>query len=932
MILTENQIRVPGKMYKVRVKCVSTRRLTTIEWIILNCTKKFSNSDTMADKTLKYAFEDVFQLQNSGLLIKPCLINLQNIKVIELSDGIKFDYDSLKFSDIKITDTGIQMLEEGLLPGEQTELPIDIYYNPLTGKMSHYDRSNVSANDVIDFGTASDYNNEFPAENVKQELQSGLVGGGKFIASKYRIKEIDSLFSADWDAIVTMTAALEEDGTITTSPAIISETAKDKIGVLFNTKEISETTTRWLADLDTSNTANIIGSGRNIKNSVLEVAKNGKFLFMNAKVYDVYKRNTSAFKDTIVVLWGSEEFSMSTDKATIINLPFEFPIKECAVLNEKGAHVCIAKKECMYEERSVTIPIVYEDKRLSKKNKIAVNWLSDIINRQYEYNIQYACLFTLPFMSNELGKGINALCNKWKAEGPDQFTEDIVKISKGCSILNTDMFNVDIQDLNLMDQIDFSDTTKAINSIEKIFGSGCIENGSDAHIAIAKEFIEKCEKPKIYNDLIILLQSIGIKSHDTALLFDDVVKHLYTKDIFEDILIAIASRKFDRLPEYFEYDSFFNEYKECLDSIELHISGLDLFASCNENQLKESIRVCPDLASLQSHVAELASKNGQLLDIKINVYDLLKNKMPECATVFMDNIKLINEYVSKAMETAYEELEEQDTKEDNTNKKIYIMDTCALIHNPDIFLYFADDEYVRIPTKVIDELGKIKDKRNLKYDGDASHAARIVAREINEIHMKQFNHTNKLRFLIENADVDLLPPDLDPKVPDNQILSVALKYKGWDTYIVSDDGVFNLAAKSQNIKPMKGEQFKAIHKSSYKSTEQRKREYLLTRAKEKINEKVEQSVSERNEQNEESLVDLAIDSLPVRDLKLYVLDFDDKVISYLESNKIKTIGDFRKLTVDKVNLMPAKGKQLVHRNTVIRRVQEIDAIIAKISK
>ena len=80
------------------------------------------------------------------------------------------------------------------------------------------------------------------------------------------------------------------------------------------------------------------------------------------------------------------------------------------------------------------------------------------------------------------------------------------------------------------------------------------------------------------------------------------------------------------------------------------------------------------------------------------------------------------------------------------------------------------------------------------------------------------------------------------------------------------------------------------------------------------------------------MISLAIDNLPVRELKLYAADFDDKVISYLETNKIKTIGDFRKLTVSKVNLLPAKGKQLVHRNTVMRRVQEMDTIIAKISK
>ena len=833
MILVENQIRVPGKMYKVRVKCVSTRRLTTIEWIILKCAQKFRTSNNMAGKTLKYAFEGVFQLQNSGLLIKPCLVNLQNIKVIELENGIKFDYDSLKFSDIKITDTGIQMLEEGLLPGEQTELPIDIYYNPLTGKMSHYDRSDVSANNVIDFGAASDYDNEFPAECIKEELQSGLVGGGKFIASKYRIKDIDSLFSADWNAIGTMTVSLEDDGTLHTNPQIVSERAKEKINVLFNTKEISEDFIKILSEIESTDIENIIGSGKNINDSILDVARNSKILFMDSKVYDLYKRNTSAFKGTIVLLWNCDEFSISNDKVTIIKIPAIFPMPECAALNEKGMHVCIAKKNCIYENHSVTIPIAYEDRRLNKRNKVAESWLKEIVENNYENNIQYICLHTLPFMDIELSKTINDLCNKWRETNLDEFIDSIERISKGCVLLNTKMFKVDIQELNLLNRIDFSDFAKSIGVMKKILTSGCVKIGSEEHISMTKKFIDRCEKPKTYNALLILLQSVGIKSHDIALLFDDVVKQLYSKDIFEDILIAIASRKFDRLPEYFEYDSFFNEYKECLDSIELHISGLNLFESNDKGKLKESIRVCPDLASLQSYVAELASKNGKLLDIKINVYDLLKNKMPKCATAFMDNINHINEYVSQTMETAYEELEEKKEKEEKINKKIYIMDTCALINNPDIFLYFADDEYVRIPTKVIDELGKIKDKRNSKYSANTSHVARIVAREINDVYMKQFNYNNKLRFLIENADINLLPPDLDPKVPDNQILSVALKYKGWDACIVSDDGVFVLTAKAQEIKALKGNQFKDTHKTFFKSTEQRKRDFLLAQAKEK---------------------------------------------------------------------------------------------------
>ena len=53
MVLSDNTIKVPGKKYKVRLKCVSTQRLTTIEWLILSCTKTFEHHPSMSGRTLK---------------------------------------------------------------------------------------------------------------------------------------------------------------------------------------------------------------------------------------------------------------------------------------------------------------------------------------------------------------------------------------------------------------------------------------------------------------------------------------------------------------------------------------------------------------------------------------------------------------------------------------------------------------------------------------------------------------------------------------------------------------------------------------------------------------------------------------------------------------------------------------------------------------
>lgn len=285
---------------------------------------------------------------------------------------------------------------------------------------------------------------------------------------------------------------------------------------------------------------------------------------------------------------------------------------------------------------------------------------------------------------------------------------------------------------------------------------------------------------------------------------------------------------------------------------------------------------------------------------------------------------------------------------------MYILDTCALMHNPELFLYFTEDEYVRIPTKVIDELGKIKDKRNQKYDASLSDTARRIARDIDMYYLQLFNRQNKIRFLIENAALDLLPKDLDAKVPDNQILSVALKYKDWETYIVSDDGVFRLTAQAQSIQAITGAKFIEMHQDTKKeltewiksaNAQSADASSVVTETvnnpKEEIpveTKKEEKQVTTTvttvdaavSDSEEPAMGELAIDDMPIRELKKYISDFNEPVMSYLTSCGIKTIGAFRMLTESKVRNLPAKGKQMVYKNTVMRAVKQMNTIIPKI--
>lgn len=940
MILSENQLKVPGKMYKVRVKCVSTQRLTTIEWLILNCTKKFENLPSMKQKTLKYAFEEVFQFQNSELLIKPCLKHLRRLDVIRIEGGDKFNYESLRFADIELTELGDIMLKDGLLPGESREISLDIYYNPLTGKMSNFNNANSTGKDVIDFGTGSDYSDAFPEQHIVDGLQSGSVGGGRFTASKFRIEEIESISSMDWESVVTLTVDVNDKNELKTSPEIIEPGVKRLFTDLFYTKEITKTLTQKLPDINELEAKHIIGSSKKIKESILDVCKNGRIVLMDEKIYSQYKRNTASFKDTILLLFNEDDgFSIDNEKELIIHIPERFPVDGCVVVNEKGANVSLCKANYNYNEDVITIPLAIQDARMIQNNKIALKWLEDVVKEKSNEDIRYVALYTLPMLNKNIKNCRDNLRSRWSEMGLEEILAELNKIYIACMQLRTEMFEIDIISDVILKKIDFNDYQTTLESISAIMESNCIKKRSASHQKMVESIVKKLKKPESYSEFFTLLQSLGITTHDDALLYDNIVGTLYNKNIIKDIIVGIASGQFNRLPELFELDSFFNEYAQGLKQIENHVSGLKLFEKMEVDALHQSVAACPDIAGLQSYMAELLAKNAYLMTQGINVYDVVKNADADKARAFFENMREIEKSIEREIQGAYQQVEiaSRTVASPAEKKKMYVLDTCALMHKPDLLLHFTDEEYVRIPTKVIDELGKIKDKRNRKYDATLSDTARILARDIESYYLKLFNQHNKVRFMIENAALDLLPTDLDPNVPDNQILSVALKYRDWDTYIISDDGVFRLTSMAQNIQAITSEQFIESHKESYKSlTEWVKGTAVapVTEPETKVVKPVKAQESETDQvektEEKEEFVEMSIDDMPIRELKKYVPDFNEPVFAFLVASKIKTIGDFRKLNESKVRSFAAKGKQLVYKNTVMRAVKQMDQIIPKI--
>lgn len=82
-------------------------------------------------------------------------------------------------------------------------------------------------------------------------------------------------------------------------------------------------------------------------------------------------------------------------------------------------------------------------------------------------------------------------------------------------------------------------------------------------------------------------------------------------------------------------DSFFNQYSHAVKQIELLIAGLYLFdQKMNQDEMKQAIDNCTDIALLQEYVSQLFDKNANLVFREVNVYNELKSVDPQKADIF----------------------------------------------------------------------------------------------------------------------------------------------------------------------------------------------------------------------------------------------------------------------------------------------------------
>ncbi len=142
-------------------------------------------------------------------------------------------------------------------------------------------------------------------------------------------------------------------------------------------------------------------------------------------------------------------------------------------------------------------------------------------------------------------------------------------------------------------------------------------------------------------------------------------------------------------------------------------------------------------------------------------------------------------------------------------KKIFVLDTNVLLHDPRAIFSFEDNDVV-VPIVVIEELDKFK-----KGIDEMGRNARQVSRILDEYRLKgklsqgvQLESGGSLRVELNHQSSDKLPSELIPTKADNRILATALnlKHDGLPVILVTKDT--NLRIKADAL-GMRAEDFES---------------------------------------------------------------------------------------------------------------------------
>lgn len=815
MIFKEITLSYPYVQYKVEVSHFTARKSTAIEWVVLEAINKCEKLSNYGGISIASFFEQIFTISDADLLIRPVLFLLQDMGAITIW-GIddETELNTVPMSNLKLTKIGREMQVQGLLPGVSSEETFSIYYDVVSTILK--DGENIYKKEptgirIVDIDNAD--NLTFPEEKIREWLLKiqndkkrkrlnwltpttkieSITSLDSILYWKNVIEKIEITNEMKWRVVEKEDENIDER-TLMASDVLCPDNLKNisylKISNL--DKEIKK-----IVPIDE---INII---------ISEFLQKDDLFCVEAKYYKDIKTNRQNKKKVrIGIIYGADKFEIENSKKQIIIYVPDYDIKNYGIYINTKDSIKLGITSVSAGKISKDIAIAYIPN--TSENSI-LDLIVTLVDKYYRQDNNI--LFTLYEIGSKdmFSEYINRLIFKEKQ------IADKVKIieffnEKGREYYGQNIISGEKKEKLLIDEVYIIEQCKDIEGAKEVITEYAeIKQGESLLKKIIKIVIEHTGKQdsleKIWEFWAAIISAKKEKIYINWITENELYKYLYSKKAILEFIGRFTDENILKIEEYTDVERIILNMKKISLKLEELIPELNFYETISEEKSNEIILT--HLNIIDELYDEIRKWQDEEEKFTIRVMDF--NEVLESGTSFT-NIKKNIDGLRNALAIFFDDSFIR-------YNKIYIVDTCTLMNEPNLISWFEDKKALLvIPMIVLDELDNFKNSDN----EEKAYTAREIIRNIS-------NYKNDDWLNIgESSHLELLPNDLAKDRNDNKILSIAIKYTVKKPILLTDDINLGNIATANNIKNMNLEAYrerkqneKTISKKTKKKTKKK---------------------------------------------------------------------------------------------------------------
>ena len=815
MKISEVTISYPCVRYEVEVTHFTARKSTAIEWVILEAIKKAASMPQYADMSVGQLFREILLISDGNLIIRPCLLQLQGLRALDALDvSDETDLDTVPMKNLRLTEEGLKMQKDGLLPGAENDDRFSIVFLPHDNRLVERSLAGIKENPSGVVIGEEDDEPPFPSGLIKEYLENKRSGKQKKRNAFSWLLETTTIH--DINPVESSVCWIDQRKQLNVGPGMkciidgvdndeICSNALDKIEIP-DARIFQEAPHIEVYDPDLEFKDIILPSElrRTISEAIFRddvyVIRENTELNLDSQAQQFGKVNK---KNKTIIIAGNTGFSYElVGKQSIFHIP-DTVIPDDAVFIGKGGSVHIGKVTVHTQQSNRDLPIAFIPAvEADELTTVCIQ----IVEKHYLQSPEVLLLLCALGEETLVDEYISrAVAEKQTIADKTDYISEINKLSSeayGKRIISPDRLENILIDEETIKRT-CTDSKTLIAQLNEYRDVKLFQQNDDLFLSVMRKALPNIKPPESIYEIWEIWRSVSEikKSLISRVYRDGLARPLYTEKIINEFLEMLKDENiFSVDREYTVIESIILDMKRIILATEPELQpeiSLDMMR--NEEMVREAVLTHRDKISvLYDNV-----RNWQDLEKRFN------DNIGDCETYdipgsYFNKIRRYMHDVENSVSIFFNDK----TKK---YKQIFIIDTCALMNDPSVIEEFDDNKALLIiPQIVINELDGLKEAQ----DEEKAQSAREVIRKINAYESYEWLD------LQEESHPELLSADMDKQRPDNLILSIAIKYVVKQPVVITDDNNMRNSASAMSVKSMTLDGF---HKSKQFSKEDTKK-------------------------------------------------------------------------------------------------------------